>query len=229
MKTMGLIGGLSWESTAVYYRIINEEVRARLGGLHSARIMLYSVDFHEIEQCQSSNQWEKAARILNSAARSLESGGADFFIICANTMHKVADQARAGVKIPFLHLADLTAAEILGQKIKRVGLLGTRYTMEEDFYTSRLSGAGLEVLVPRPGDRRIVNSIIFEELCLGRVLDQSRAEFIRIIDQLQSRGAEAVILGCTEITLLVKKEDARLPLFDTTRIHAVKAVAYALT
>lgn len=228
MKTIGLIGGLSWESTASYYRIINEEVRARLGGLHSAKIIMYSVDFHEIEICQRNNDWGKAADMLSSAARGLESAGADFFIVCANTMHKVADQIQAGVKIPLLHIADLTASEILGQKIKVVGLLGTRYTMEEDFYKSRLAEAGLQVLIPGPEDRQTVNSIIFDELCLGRIVDKSRAEYSRIIEELKSKGAEAVILGCTEVSLLVGEEDAPVPLFDTIRIHAVKAVDYAL-
>lgn len=228
MKTIGLIGGLSWESTASYYRIINEEVRARLGGLHSAKIIMYSVDFHEIEICQRNNDWGKAANMLSSAARGLERAGADFFIVCANTMHKVADQIQAGVKIPLLHIADLTASEILGQKIKVVGLLGTRYTMEEDFYKSRLAEAGLEVLIPGPEDRQTVNSIIFDELCLGRIVDKSRAEYSRIIEELKSKGAEAVILGCTEISLLLGEEDAPVPLFDTTRIHAVKSVDYAL-
>lgn len=228
MKTIGLIGGMSWESTVHYYRIINEEIKARLGGLHSARLILYSVDFQEIEQRMKSGDWGDAARILNNAARSLERGGADFIILCTNTLHKVAEQIREGIKIPLLHVADLTAGELLAHNIKTVGLLGTKYTMEEEFYKARLRSAGLYTIIPDENDRELVNSIIFDELCLGRILEPSKKKMLRIIEDLESKGARAIILGCTEIMLLVKEEDAALPLFDTTLIHAKKAVEYAL-
>lgn len=228
MKTIGLIGGMSWESTVEYYRIINEEVKARLGGLHSADCLLYSVDFAGIEQCQQTGRWEEAGRILAQAAKRLEQGGADFIILCTNTMHKVAETIKEAVSIDFLHIADATAAEIEKAGLQRVGLLGTRYTMEQEFYRERLESRGLQVLIPREEDRLLVNNIIFQELCLGEIKPGSRREMQRIIKDLVSRGAEGVILGCTEIPLLVKKEDTAVPLFDTTRIHAVKAVDAAL-
>jgi len=228
MKTIGLIGGMSWESTVEYYRLINEEVKARLGGLHSAKCLLYSVDFDEIEHYQATDDWKSAARALSEAAVRLERGGADFIVLCTNTMHKVADEIRASVSIPLLHIADATAEKILSKDIKRIGLLGTRYTMEQEFYKSRLEEKGLRVMIPGERDRAIVHRIIYEELCLGKILEESRGQFIRIIDALAGRGAEGVILGCTEIGLLLKEEDSRVPLFDTTRIHAEAAVDFAL-
>jgi aspartate racemase len=228
MKTIGLIGGMSWESSAEYYRIINEEVKKRLGGLHSARCILYSVDFHEIEVCQRNGDWDRTADILTKTAKSLEAAGADFLILCTNTMHKVADDIQAGTNIPLLHIAEVTGRQVLSQGIKTVGLLGTRYTMEQDFYSSRLEEQGLTVLTPHKPDREIINSIIFDELCLGQIVDKSREEFKRVIKDLIAQGAEGIILGCTEIGLLVKPEDANVPIFDTTLIHARGAVDYAL-
>ncbi|HNX28935.1 MAG TPA: aspartate/glutamate racemase family protein [Syntrophomonadaceae bacterium] len=229
MKTIGLIGGMSWESTAEYYRIINEEIKQRLGGYHSAKCILYSVDFAEIEKCQTNGEWEKMGEILAKAARSLEAAGADFIILGTNTMHNVADQIKLEINIPFLHIADMTAREVLADGIKTIGLLGTRYTMEQDFYKSRLESQGIRVIIPQETDRVIVNSVIYNELCLGQIIDQSRAGFKRIITDLAAQGAEGIILGCTEIGLLVKQEDSRVPLFDTTVIHARSAVDYALT
>jgi aspartate racemase len=228
MKTIGLIGGMSWESSSEYYRIINEEVKQRLGGLHSAKCVLYSVDFEAIEICQRNGEWEKTAQILTDAARSLEAAGADFIVICTNTMHKVADKIQAGIHIPLLHIADITAQEVLSKGIKTIGLLGTRYTMEQDFYKSRLETQGIKALIPKETDRVIVNSIIYNELCLGQIIDESRVRYKRIIEDLIEQGADGIILGCTEIGLLVKPEDSNVPLFDTTLIHARGAVDYAL-
>jgi aspartate racemase len=228
MKTIGLIGGMSWESSSEYYRIINEEVKQRLGGLHSAKCILYSVDFEEIEICQRNGEWEKTAQILTDAARSLEVAGADFIVICTNTMHKVADKIQAGIHIPLLHIADITAQQVLSKGIKTIGLLGTRYTMEQDFYKSRLETQGIKVLIPKETDRVIINSVIYNELCLGQIIDESRARYKTIIEDLIEQGADGIILGCTEIGLLVKPEDSNVPLFDTTLIHARGAVDYAL-
>ncbi len=229
MKTIGLLGGMSWESTATYYRIINETVKARLGGLHSAKLCLYSVDFDEIEKLQHAGDWAATARILGLAAQRIEVAGADFLVICTNTMHKVAPQIERSINIPILHIADATAEKILENGIRRVGLLGTNFTMQEDFYTGRLANKyGLEVLIPERADRQIVHQVIYDELCLGKVLDGSRSEYLRIIARLAGQGAEAVILGCTEIALLVGQADTQVPLFDTTQIHAERAVEEAL-
>ncbi|MED4531485.1 aspartate/glutamate racemase family protein [Metabacillus fastidiosus] len=228
MKIIGLIGGMSWESSVEYYRIINEEVKNKLGGLHSAKCLLYSVDFAEIERCQSEGNWKKAGELLGEAALSLEKGGADFVVICTNTMHKVINDIKTKINIPILHIADATANEIKKQGINLVGLLGTKYTMEQDFYKSRLESNGIKVIVPNEIDREIVNKIIYEELCLGKIYEASRDYYRKVIDSLIKDGAEGIILGCTEIGLLVKPEDCRVPLFDTTFIHAVEAVNKAL-
>ena len=229
MKTIGLIGGMSWESSGHYYRIINERVRDFVGGLHSARILMLSVDFAGIEACQVEGRWDDAAAELVDAARSLERGGADCLVLCTNTMHKVSAEISAAVRIPFLHIADPTAAAIRAAGLSRVGLLGTRFTMEEDFYVARLANqARVEVLVPEAADRVIVNRIIFDELCLGRVEDDSRTEYLRIIDKLVSRGAAGIVLGCTEIMMLVGSNAVGVPLFDTTTLHAEAAVDFAL-
>ena len=229
MKTIGLIGGMSWESTMPYYRIINETVRDRLGGLHSARIVLISVDFHEIEHLQSNGQWDEAGDLMADAARSLELAGADFIVLCTNTMHKVAHAIQSSVAIPMLHIADPTAAAIKRAGFSRVGLLGTRFTMEQDFYRHRLEEQhGIEVLVPNDADRADVHRIIYDELCLGTVLPASRTLYCDIITRLVDRGAEAIILGCTEISLLIGASDVKIPLFDTTAIHACHAAELAL-
>ena len=229
MKTIGLIGGMSWESTALYYRIINETVRDRLGGLHSARIVLFSVDFEEIEVLQRAGEWEAAGKVLADAAHALEAAGADFLLICTNTMHRVAGSVEDAVSIPLLHLADATARAITGRGIRRVGFLGTGFSMEQDFYIGRLREKfGLDVIIPEKADREIVHRVIYEELCLGRVKDESRAEYLRIIETLGAAGAEAVIEGCTEIVLLVEQRHTAMPLFDTTAIHARAAVDWAL-
>lgn len=230
MKTIGLIGGMSWESTQGYYRIINEQVKARLGGLHSAKIVLNSVDFDPIEKLQHRGDWEATAQILSEAARSVEAGGADCVLICTNTMHKVAPQVAESVSIPLLHIADATAAAIKAQGLSRVGLLGTGFTMEQDFYKGRLREQhGLDVLIPNEVDRALVHRVIYEELCLGRIEPDSKAEYLRVIAQLAEQGAEAVILGCTEIGLLVQQADSSLPLFDTCELHACSAVDFALS
>ncbi|MDL2306441.1 aspartate/glutamate racemase family protein [Desulfovibrio sp. OttesenSCG-928-C06] len=217
---IGMIGGMSWESTVTYYQVINTVVKERLGGLHSARCLLHSVDFEAIEACQAQGRWEDSAAILGEAARSLERAGADFFIICTNTMHKVAGQVQSRVSIPLLHIADETAAELNKAGVRKVALLGTAYTMEQDFYKIRLVDSGLEVLVPEAPDRQEISRIIYEELCLGTINTKSRLFYRNVIDGLKERGAEAVILGCTEIGLLVRQEDSSLPLFDTAMIHA---------
>lgn len=229
MQTIGLIGGMSWESTLPYYRIVNEATRDRLGGLHSAKVVLVSVDFHEIERLQHAGDWVAAGERLADAARALQSAGADFMVLCTNTMHKVAPAIESAVGIPLLHIADTTAAAILADGIKRVGLLGTRFTMEQAFYRERMEQRhGIEVLVPGEADRAIVHRIIYDELCAGKVLEASRAEYRRIMAALVAAGAEAVILGCTEISLLVGAQDSDVPLYDTTCLHAVAAVERAL-
>lgn len=228
MKMIGLIGGMSWESTALYYRIINEQVKQQLGGLHSARSLMYSVDFHEIEKLQAAGEWQKAGEILAEAALSLEKGGADFIVLCTNTMHKVAQQITDAVSIPLLHIADATAQRIRQAGVKKVGLLATAFTMEQEFYKGRLNQSQIDVLVPDAAGRKVVHDIIYQELCLGVIRDESRAQYRKIIAELVEQGAEAIILGCTEITLLVKGEDASVPLFDTTLIHAEDAVKLAL-
>jgi len=228
MKMIGLIGGMSWESTALYYRIINEQVKQQLGGLHSARSLMYSVDFHEIEKLQATGEWQKAGEILAEAALSLEKGGADFIVLCTNTMHKVAQQITDAVRIPLLHIADATAQRIRQAGVKKVGLLATAFTMEQEFYKGRLNQSEIDVLVPDAAGRKVVHDIIYQELCLGVIRDESRAQYRKIIAELVEQGAEAIILGCTEITLLVKAEDASVPLFDTTLIHAEDAVKLAL-
>jgi len=229
MKTIGLIGGMSWESTAHYYRLLNEAVKARLGGLHSAKCLLASVDFAEIEPLQRAGRWDEAGAILNRAALGLERAGADLLLICANTMHKVAEQTLRGVRIPLIHIADATAARVRAAGVRRVALLGTRYVMEQDFYRQRLADRyGLEVLVPCPADRAEVNRVIFEELCLGRTEPASKARYVAIMEALVRDGAEGIIAGCTEITMLVQQPDVSVPLFDTTEIHALAAVERAL-
>ena len=228
MKTIGLIGGMSWESTVPYYRQINETVRELLGGLHSAQVVLVSVDFHEVEALQRAGDWEASGRMMAQAARQVDAAGADFIVLCTNTMHKVADAIVAAVDIPLLHIADPTAAAIRAAGCTKVGLLGTRFTMEQAFYRDRLRERGLEVLTPDEGDRAIVHRIIYEELCLGRIEPASRTEYRRIMERLVAQGAEAIILGCTEITLLVNGYDATVPLFDTTAIHARHAAEHAI-
>jgi aspartate racemase len=229
MKTIGMIGGMSWESSIEYYRIVNEAVKERLGDLHSAKCLMVSVDFAEIELLQRQDRWEEATQAMIEAARQVEAGGADFLIICTNTMHKMADQVQASLGIPLLHIADATAEAVKSRGLKRVGLLGTRFTMEGDFYRGRLVDKySLEVLIPGPADREIVHRVIYEELVLGRIEPASKAEYLRIIAGLSAAGAEGIILGCTEIGLLVSQADSRLPLFDTTRIHALAAVQFAL-
>ena len=228
MKTVGLIGGMSWESTDSYYRIINEEVKERLGGLHSAKILLHSVDFEEIERFQSTGQWEKCGEILGEAARGLEMAGADFILICTNTMHKVAPQIASVIKIPILHIADATADELDKNHIRRVGLLGTKYTLIQDFYKQRLIDRGFDVLIPDMEDVDRINRIIFEELCLGEIKEEFRKSFQRVIEGLRERGAEAAILGCTEIGLLISQSDVSIPVFDTAVIHAKAAARLAL-
>ena len=229
MKTIGLIGGMSWESSIEYYRIINETVREKLGGLHSAKSLMVTVDFAEIEKLQHEDRWDEAAQILVKCAQDLERGGADCIVLCTNTMHKLADQIIASVHIPFLHIADATAEKILAAGMKKIGLLGTRFTMEHDFYKGRLiRNFGLDVLVPNQTDRDIVHHVIYDELVLGKIQGSSRAEYKRIIASLIDQGAQGIILGCTEIELLVKQEDSSVPLFPTTSIHAIAAVEKAL-
>lgn len=220
MKTIGLIGGMSWESTVTYYKLINEIIKEKLGGLHSAKILLYSVDFAEIEQCQANGQWDKSAEILAAAAKSLEKLGADFIVICTNTMHKVSPQIQNQISIPIIHIADATANALIEAGVSKVALLGTKYTMTQDFYKEKLIQRGLSVIIPSSNDIEIVNRVIYDELCLGIVAEKSRSEYIRIINQLKDQGAEGIILGCTEIGLLIHQEDSSLPVFDTTEIHA---------
>ena len=229
MRTIGLLGGMSWESTATYYRVINETMRERLGGLHSARLLLHSVEFHEMGALQREGRWEEMASILGDAGRGLRLAGADFLVICTNTMHRMAATIEAGAGLPVLHIADATAAAIGKAEFETVGLLGTRYTMEQDFYRGRLEERhGLEVLVPGEAGRELVHRVIYEELCRGVIRDEARAAFLGVIDELAARGAQGVILGCTEISLLVGPRDTTVPLFDTTTIHARAAVDRAL-
>jgi aspartate racemase len=228
VRTLGLLGGMSWESTLPYYRIVNERVRQRLGGLHSAKLVLHSVDFAEIEALQHAGDWDAAGVILVEAARGLRAGGAEGLVICTNTMHLVAPAIEAAVDLPLLHIADATAARIREAGLSRVALLGTRFTMERDFYRQRIEAAGIEVIVPDAAQREVVHRVIYEELCLGRILDASREAYRGIIEDLVARGAQGVILGCTEIGLLVGEGDATVPLFDTARIHAEAAADWAL-
>jgi len=229
MKVIGLLGGMSWESTVLYYQAVNTIVKTRLGGLHSARVVLYSVDFHEIEALQRRQSWDEAGRVLGEAARALERAGADLLVLCTNTMHRVAPAIEAAVSIPLLHIADPTAHAIRQAGLRTVGLLGTRFTMEQEFYVGRLRDKhGLDVLVPDADDREVVHDVIYEELCVGTLLERSRGAYRRIIEQLVARGAQGIILGCTEITLLVASSDSSVPLFDTTRLHAEHAAVWAL-
>jgi aspartate racemase len=229
MKTIGMIGGMSWESSIEYYRLTNEGVKAALGGLHSAKSVMVSVDFAEIEQMQHEGRWEDATQAMISAARQVQAGGADFLIICTNTMHKMADSVQNSIQIPLLHIADATAEVIKARGLRKIGLLGTRFTMEQDFYRGRLVDLhGLDVIIPEEADRAVVHRVIYEELVLGKILPESKAEYQRIIAKLEAQGAEGIILGCTEIGLLVKDEDSRVPLFDTTLIHAEAAVKLAV-
>jgi aspartate racemase len=229
MKTIGLIGGMSWASTVPYYRVINQTVAERLGGLHSAQLLLYSVDFEPIEKLQRDDRWEDAAAILADAARRLERAGADFIVVCTNTMHRVAPQVESAVTIPLLHIADATADRILEARIDTIGLLGTRFTMEQEFYRGRLEKRGLRVITPGREDREVVHRVIYDELCLGRTEEASRGEYLRIAASLADRGAEGVILGCTEIGMLLRDGDLAVPFFDTARIHAEAAALRALS
>jgi aspartate racemase len=229
MKTIGLIGGMSWESSVEYYRVINEAVRDRLGGYHSAKSVMVSVDFAEIEILQERGDWETAARALIEAARNVEKGGADFLLLCTNTMHRVAEEIQGGISIPLLHIADATAARVKAHGLSRIGLLGTRFTMEEAFYRGRLTEKhGLEVVVPDPAQRQIVHRVIFDELVLGTVNESSRAAYAEIMEDMVRGGAQGIILGCTEIGLLVRDGCEGVPLFDTAVIHALAAVEFAL-
>ena len=228
MKTIGLIGGMSWESTVVYYQIINRIINTKLGGLHSAKILLYSVDFQEIEECQSAGDWGKSSKILSDVAQKLEAAGADFIVICTNTMHKVADDIASTISIPILHIAEMTAQQLKESQIKKVTLLGTKYTMEQDFYKSKLTLNNIDVIIPGEEDRRFINDTIYNELCLGIVSDASRERFLKIIDDTVNMGAQGVILGCTEIGLLVQQKDTDIPLFDTAQIHAIKTALFSI-
>jgi len=229
MKTIGLLGGMSWESSLEYYRTINRLIKERLGGLHSAKCLMYSVDFQEIETLQHQGLWDEAGKLLGEAARNIQKGGADFLLICTNTMHKVAPVVQQQIDIPLLHIADPTAKSVLSRGIRKIGLLGTRFTMQEDFYKGKLiHDHGLDVLTPNDADMDMIHQVIFEELCLGLIKDVSKEKYNAVIKRLESAGAEGVILGCTEIGLLVNDQDSPIPLFDTTVIHAEAAVAYAL-
>ena len=228
LKTIGLIGGMSWESTVTYYKIINETVKEKLGGLHSAKCILYSVDFQEIEECQANGNWEKSGEILGEAAYNLEKAGADFIVICTNTMHKVVNQIKEKISIPILHIAEMTAEKILEKGLKNIALLGTKYTMEQDFYKSKLIEKGINVIIPDKNDIEIINNVIYDELCLGTINSNSKKKFLEIVDKLRSKGAEGIILGCTEIGLLIKNADTDVPLFDTAIIHAEQAAIYSI-
>lgn len=228
MKTIGLIGGMSWESTALYYRLLNQIIARKLGGLHSAQLILFSVDFHEIEIYQQTNAWDAAAARLHNAALALERGGAEFIVLCTNTMHKVGDAITSDLSIPLLHIADATAGAIKKAGVQRVGLLGTRFTMDQEFYRGRLETHGLSVVLPPAEDRKLVNRVIYDELCRGEVRDDSRKEYRRIITGMVQAGAEGIILGCTEIGMLIGPVDSPVPTFDTTEIHAEAAAEYAL-
>lgn len=228
MKTIGLIGGMSWESTVTYYQVINEEIVAKLGGFHSAKILLYSVDFAELEASMSVGDWDKIAGVLTQAAMNLEKAGADFILICTNTMHKLVPQIQQGIKIPILHIAKATAEALKEKNIRKVALLGTKYTMTQRFYVDCLEEEGIEVLIPEGKDIELVNGVIFDELCLGVISESSKNEYIRIISELEAKGAQGVILGCTEIGMLIQQKDTTLPVFDTTIIHASMAAKAAL-
>ena len=228
LKTIGLIGGMSWESTVTYYKIINEVIKEKLGGLHSAKCVLYSVDFQEIEECQANGNWEKSGEILGEAAYNLEKAGADFIVICTNTMHKVVNQIKEKISIPILHIAEMTAEKILEKGLKNIALLGTKYTMEQDFYKSKLIEKGINVIIPDKNDVEIINKVIYDELCLGIINSNSKKKFLEIVDKLRNKGAEGIILGCTEIGLLIKNEDTDVPLFDTAIIHAEQAAMYSI-
>ena len=228
MKTIGLIGGMSWESTVTYYQNINETIHEQLGGLHSAKILLYSVDFHEVEALMSKNEWDKSAELLTAAAVNLEKAGADFILICTNTLHKVAPQVQAKLSVPLIHIAEATAEVLKENGISKAALLGTKHTMKQDFYKEKLTTAGIDVLVPDDNDVELLNRIIFDELCLGIVSDKSKKELLRIIAQMADSGAQGVILGCTEIGLIISQEDTPIPVFDTTLIHSRKAAMLAL-
>lgn len=229
MKTIGLLGGMSWESTALYYKLINEEIKKQLGGLHSAKVVIYSVDFDEIEKLQHLGAWDETAKILGEAAKNIQNASADFLVICTNTMHKVAPLIEKHIDIPILHIADATGKKLQNKNIKKVGLLGTAFTMQQDFYKERIyKNFDIEVLIPSEEDMTIVHKIIYEELCLGLIKEDSKKEYLRIIDNLASKGAQGVILGCTEIGMLVKQSDTQVKLYDTTVIHSLEAVAEAL-
>ena len=219
---------MSWESTVTYYKIINETVKEKLGGLHSAKCILYSMDFQEIEECQANGNWEKSGEILGEAANNLEKAGADFIVICTNTMHKVINQIKEKISIPILHIAEMTAEKILEKGLKNIALLGTKYTMEQDFYKSKLIEKGINVIIPDKNDIEIINKVIYDELCLGTINSNSKKKFLEIVDKLRSKGAEGIILGCTEIGLLIKNEDTDVPLFDTAVIHAEEAAIYSI-
>ena len=228
MKTMGLIGGMSWESTVTYYQIVNETMKKELGGLHSAKVLLYSVDFAEIEEYQAKGEWDKSAEVLSEAAVNLEKAGADYIVICTNTMHKVAPQIQEHISIPIIHIAEATAEELKTNGISKVGLLGTKYTMTQDFYKSKLVEAGIEVVIPEEAEVEIVNNVIYNELCLGIISEESKEKYREIIAGLEKKGAQGVILGCTEIGLLIQQDDVKIPVFDTTQIHARKAALLAI-
>ncbi len=228
MQTIGLIGGMSWESSLEYYRLINQFVKEKLGGMHSAKSLMYSVDFEPIQQLQHKSEWEKLTEMMIAAAQRLEKGGADFIVICTNTMHKMAEDVEQNIGLPLLHIADATAEAIKEKHLNKIGLLGTRFTMEQDFYKKRLAERHqLEVIVPEEADKELVHQIIYKELCMGQIKDGSRKTYQRIIENLKQNGAEGVILGCTEIPLLIKQKDVTIPIFDTTTIHAKKAVDFA--
>lgn len=228
MKTIGLIGGMSWESTVTYYQIINRVIKEKLGGFHSAKCILNSVDFQEIEACQSKGDWDKSAEILTETALSLERAGADFIIICTNTMHKVADDIKKHIRIPLLHIAEVTAEELIQNSVKTVALLGTKYTMEQDFYKSKLVERDIQVIIPAQEDREFINHTIYQELCLGIISDTSRQRLLSICEELVKQGAQGIILGCTEIGLLINQEYTDIPLFDTALVHARKAAEYSI-
>jgi len=228
MKTIGLIGGMSWESTVTYYKIVNETVKKELGGLHSAKVLLYSVDFSEIEKCQADGDWDKSAAILSASAKNLENAGADFIVICTNTMHKVVPQIQNSITIPVIHIAEATADELKYHNITKVALLGTKYTMTQDFYKDKLMNAGITVLIPDEEEIELVNDVIYNELCLGIISEASKDKYLSIIQGLAKQGAQGVILGCTEIGLLIQQKDVELPVFDTAQIHAVRVAMLSI-
>jgi aspartate racemase len=228
MKKIGMLAGMSWESSIEYYRIVNEEVKRGLGGLHSAECVMVSVDFDEYEKYQRNGDWQKATERMIEVSQSIENGGADFLLICTNTMHKMADEVQAAIQIPLLHIVDATAKEIKANDIQKIGLLGTKFTMEQEFYVDRLKAHGHEVLIPEQGERNIVHRIIYEELVLGKILESSISEYKNIIENLLKKGAQGIVLGCTEIGLLVQQKDYSVPIFDTTYVHACAAVDVAL-